>query len=270
MLNSTDQTIRDYLYSMWSTHSNLVLSIIFKLLFACLIFKLFKYFINQITLERVITSHSSPQRIHTLSKVLKNALNYALYFIFTYTILSILGFPVATLVAGAGIASVALGMGAKEFVTDVINGFFILLERQFDVGDFIELPKHNIKGKIKEIGIRTSQIIKMDGSVYYIPNREISIVKNLSKENTTLIIELPINDWNQYSLISQSIFLQTQNIHSIYQNKIIGTPSIIGLTKQDNQQFSYTVLFEVIDKDCDQLKAKFYEHYLLALHELKI
>ena len=52
-----------------------------------------------------------------------------------YCILSILGLPVSSLLAGAGIAGVAIGMGAQGFLSDVINGFFILFERQLDVGD---------------------------------------------------------------------------------------------------------------------------------------
>ena len=59
--------------------------------------------------------------------LLENVFNYTLYFFLLYCILSILGLPVSSLLAGAGIAGVAIGMGAQGFLSDVINGFFILL-----------------------------------------------------------------------------------------------------------------------------------------------
>lgn len=67
----------------------------------------------------------------------ENILNYALYFILIYWVLSILGLPVSSLLAGAGIAGVAIGLGAQGFLSDLVNGFFILIEHQFDVGDVV-------------------------------------------------------------------------------------------------------------------------------------
>ncbi|WP_153053294.1 mechanosensitive ion channel family protein, partial [Streptococcus suis] len=78
-------------------------------------------------------------RQKTISRLVESILNYLLYFILIYCILSILGLPVSSLLAGAGIAGVAVGLGAQGFLSDLVNGFFILIERQFDVGDVVKL-----------------------------------------------------------------------------------------------------------------------------------
>ena len=74
-----------------------------------------------------VAPKTSPQRLQTIWTITKNAINYAFYFFYVYAVLGILGFPVSTLVAGAGIAGVAVGLGVKDFMTDVVNGFFIIL-----------------------------------------------------------------------------------------------------------------------------------------------
>lgn len=68
------------------------------------------------------------QRKQTIVKLANNGLNYFMFFLLAYSILSILGVPIATLVASAGIAGLAIGFGAKDFVADLVNGFFIVVE----------------------------------------------------------------------------------------------------------------------------------------------
>mgnify|MGYP000013650061 CR=1 FL=1 len=94
-------------------------------------------------------------------------MNYVLYFFIVYWLLSILGVPVSSLLAGAGLAGVALGLGAQGFLSDVVNGFFILLENQFEVGDSVEVGP--VTGLVSTVGIRTTQIRGFDGtSILYL------------------------------------------------------------------------------------------------------
>nr|WP_257646483.1 mechanosensitive ion channel family protein [Streptococcus agalactiae] len=69
-------------------------------------------------------SRQKVARQKTLAKLSHNVLNYTLYFFLFYWILSILGVPISSLLAGAGIAGVAIGLGAQGFLSDVVNGFF--------------------------------------------------------------------------------------------------------------------------------------------------
>ena len=88
-------------------------------------------------------------------------MNYVLYFFLVYCLLSILGVPVSSLLAGAGLAEVALGLGAQGFLSDVVNGFS-LLENQFEVGDAVEVGA--VTGLVSTVGIRTTQIRGFDGT----------------------------------------------------------------------------------------------------------
>ncbi len=114
----------------------------------------------------------------TLRDLLQNTLQYTYYFVLMYSILSILGVPMATLVAGAGIMSLAIGLGAQGFVSDVVNGFFIQLEKQYRVGDYIHVGGHS--GRVKHVGLRMTVLEDWEHYYYYIPHRNIAEVVNES------------------------------------------------------------------------------------------
>ncbi|MDT2768923.1 mechanosensitive ion channel family protein [Globicatella sulfidifaciens] len=273
MLNQTDQWFQTFIKTQWEERATDILIIIFQLILTYVLFLLIRAFINRIfnykIQEMLIAKNknTSRQRVNTLAKVTKNALSYLLYFFLFYTILSILGFPVATLVASAGIASFAFGMGAKEFVTDVINGFFIISEGQFDVDEVIEIPNKGIKGTVQSVGIRSTTLLTPSGQVYYIPNREINIVSNLSRENVGMSIELPISTTTNLALLMQIVERETNRIKEQYAEFLHDEPNIIGLTKNDNQTFSYQIFFKVTNGQQFKLTSKFYELYLTALNE---
>ena len=273
MLNQTDQWFQTFIKTQWEERATDILIIIFQLILTYVLFLLIRAFINRIfnykIQEMLIAKNknTSRQRVNTLAKVTKNALSYLLYFFLFYTILSILGFPIATLVASAGIASFAFGMGAKEFVTDVINGFFIISEGQFDVDEVIEIPNKGIKGTVQSVGIRSTTLLTPSGQVYYIPNREINIVSNLSRENVGMSIELPISTTTNLALLMQIVERETARIKEQYAEFLHDEPNIIGLSKNDNQTFSYKIFFKVTNGQQFKLTSKFYELYLTALNE---
>lgn len=273
MLNQTDQWFQTFIKTQWEERATDILIIIFQLILTYVLFLLIRAFINRIfnykIQEMLIAKNknTSRQRVNTLAKVTKNALSYLLYFFLFYTILSILGFPVATLVASAGIASFAFGMGAKEFVTDVINGFFIISEGQFDVDEVIEIPNKGIKGTVQSVGIRSTTLLTPSGQVYYIPNREINIVSNLSREKVGMSIELPISTTTNLALWMQIVERETDRIKEQYAEFLHDEPNIIGLTKNDNQTFSYQIFFKVTNGQQFKLTSKFYELYLTALND---
>lgn len=273
MLNQTDQWFQTFIKTQWEERATDILIIIFQLILTYVLFLLIRAFINRIfnyKIQEILIAknkNTSRQRVNTLAKVSKNALSYLLYFFLFYTILSILGFPVATLVASAGIASFAFGMGAKEFVTDVINGFFIISEGQFDVDEVIEIPNKDIKGTVQSVGIRSTSLLTPSGQVYYIPNREINIVSNLSRENIGMAIELPISTTTNLALLMQIVERETARIKEQYAEFLHDEPNIIGLSKNDNQTFSYKIFFKVTNGQQFKLTSKFYELYLTALNE---
>mgnify|MGYP000004335560 FL=1 len=213
-----------------------------RLLILLIIFLLSKKIINFLfkhTVGRSISwTFQTPARKKTIERLLHNCMNYILYFFLVYWLLSILGVPVASLLAGAGLAGVALGLGAQGFLSDVVNGFFILLENQFEVGDSVEVE--TVTGLVSTVGIRTTQIRGFDGTLHFIPNRNITIVSNKSRGDMRAQIDIPVytsTDINKVTSIIQQV--NKDNIENY--PEIIGTPNIIGLTSKPSGQLVFRV-----------------------------
>jgi len=189
-------------------------------------------------------------------------MNYVLYFFLVYCLLSILGVPVSSLLAGAGLAGVALGLGAQGFLSDVVNGFFILLENQFEVGDAVEVGA--VTGLVSTVGIRTTQIRGFDGTLHFIPNRNITIVSNKSRGDMRAQIDIPVypsTDINKVTSIIQEV--NRENIENYPQ--ICGAPNIIGLSTTPSGQLVFRI--DIFTKNGQQIHiyADFLKLYQEAL-----
>lgn len=130
-------------------------------------------------------------RALTLQSLSENILSYVLIFILITTIFNIFGLSVASLIAGAGIIGLAIGFGAQGLVSDVVTGFFLLLEKQLDVNDYVTVG--SIDGIVEAVGLRTTQIRSFDGTLNYIPNRDILTVSNHSRGNMRALVDIGIS-----------------------------------------------------------------------------
>ncbi len=130
-------------------------------------------------------------RARTLESLTKNVFGYALLFILIVTILQLVNIDVTALIAGAGIVGLAIGFGAQGLVSDVVTGFFILLEKQIDVGDYITTGEFS--GICEDVGLRQTKIRGFDGTLHFVPNREITSMSNHSRGNMRAMIDIGIS-----------------------------------------------------------------------------
>lgn len=157
--------------------------------------------IDKIIMQRMKNRHPNQERrINTIGKLLKNTISYTIYFIMTLLILGELGVSLGPLLAGAGIAGIAIGFGAQSIVKDVITGFFIVLEDQFAVGDTVQTGTY--KGVVEVIGLRTTRLVSENGEVHIIPNSAINQVTNfsLNKAKLELKVELEASNWDEHRI----------------------------------------------------------------------
>lgn len=242
-----------------------------KLLILLIIFLLSKKIINFLFKHTVGRSLSwtiqTSARKKTIERLLHNCMNYILYFFLVYWLLSILGVPVSSLLAGAGLAGVALGLGAQGFLSDVVNGFFILLEDQFEVGDSVEVGA--ITGLVSTMGIRTTQIRGFDGTLHFIPNRNIKIVSNKSRGDMRAQIDIPVYTSTDISKVT-SIIQQVNKDNIENYPEIIGSPNIIGLTSKPSGQLVFRV--DIFTKNGQQVHiyADFLKLYQEAIFKEKV
>ena len=138
---------------------------------------------------RSTTSVRAEQRASTLGDVLASLVRAVIWIIALLMILDEVGLNLAPLLAGAGIAGVAIGFGAQSLVKDVISGLFILLEDQYGVGDVVTLTD-GATGTVEDITLRVSRLRATDGTVWFVPNGEIRKVGNSSMEWSRALIDV--------------------------------------------------------------------------------
>ena len=108
-------------------------------------------------------------------------------------ILSELGVDIGPLLAGAGIAGVALGFGAQSMVEDYLSGMFIILENQFRVGDVVRINNEDrISGVVEHITVRQTVLRDLDGMVHHIPNGEIKVATNMTMEYSSINLDVGV------------------------------------------------------------------------------
>lgn len=222
------------------------------------------------TIIAKLTSNSSGQRtkrVRTITRILSNAALYLLYFFTAYIIFSMLGVPIGTLLAGAGIIGVAIGFGAQQLVADVITGFFILFENHFEVGDWIELPEEDISGQVIMLGIRSTQLKAASGEVFFIPNSFIKIVNNQSRSHRKIDINIPLSNQNDFTALENLIVSVTQEIQSSYANQIQDDPILLGLYPTRHGNFVYRISFLVTNGQQYGLEGQINRAYIKALNE---
>lgn len=153
--------------------------------------KIGKYLIKK-AVDKQVKSNAAlsldPQRAKTLGGVMKSILKYSVYFLGITSILSVLFGGISF--TFASISGVALGLGSQSLIKDFINGFFILFEDQFGIGDYVTIG--NFSGIVQTIGIRTTIIKDFTGDIHSIPNGMISEVTNHSRGNTRFIVDVDI------------------------------------------------------------------------------
>ena len=123
-------------------------------------------------------------RAETLGHVLHSVAAFTVWTIAVITILGELGINLGPLIAGAGIAGIALGFGAQSLVKDFLAGIFIIVEDQYGVGDIIdvgELSGTPVSGTVESVSLRATKLRSVNGTVWHVPNGTVLRVGNMSQ-----------------------------------------------------------------------------------------
>lgn len=139
---------------------------------------------------REVTTNRNHKRVDALSDITNNLIKVVIWLVAIFMILGTLGINLGPLVAGAGIAGIALGFGAQSIVKDFLSGILMLVEDQFGVGDVIDVGEAS--GVVESLSLRTTRLRSVDGTVWHVPNGEIRRVGNMSQGWSRSVIDVGI------------------------------------------------------------------------------
>jgi small conductance mechanosensitive channel len=193
-------------------------------------------------LERFVPEKDSLQaaeakkRAQTLGNILRHVLLIVIFFIAILMILGELGIQLGPLLATAGIGALAIGFGAQGLVKDVISGFFIILENQYRIGDAIEVA--GVSGLVESVSLRKTVLRDLEGRVHTIPNGEIKVVSNLSKEWSRAVVDIGISYRDDVDHIIDLLGQIGRELagEEPYQSAILESPQILGVERFGESQ----------------------------------
>lgn len=230
---------------LWITIGEGVLRIVLIIILALIIVRVTRKLVDRLFKRR----ESGPIRIterreNTLKKLIKNVVAYVVYFIAIIMVLdNVLGFNVGALLAGAGVAGLAIGFGAQNLVRDIISGFFIIFEDQFSVGDYVGVA--GIEGTVEEIGLRTTKVLSWTGELHVLPNGNVTQVINYSVHNGLSIVDVNIPYESNVNDAEKAINEIVATLPEKY-DFIVGVPEIIGVQNLDVSHFSIRVIADTL------------------------
>jgi small-conductance mechanosensitive channel len=196
--------------------------------------------------ERRLPSGLRTQQIRTLASVTNSVGTFVILFWALLQALPLFGLHPGPLLASAGIAGLAIGFGAQAMVHDFINGFFILFENQYDLGDTVRIA--GVKGTVEDMSLRRTTLRDDDGTVHIVPNSEIKIVSNLTRDWSQLTLRVVV----AYSEPSDKIVRLLEQIGDeirhdpAFAQDIVSDIQVPGIDRVGNGEAEYLVLVRTL------------------------
>ncbi len=204
--------------------------------------KLLTRHLTQLSHRQDLPSSVRSQQFRTLSSVSYSIGLFVIVFIASMQILALLGVNMGPLLASAGIAGLAIGFGAQTLVKDFINGFFILAENQYDIGDTVKIA--GVQGVVEMMTLRRTVLRDADGTVHTVPSSTIQVVGNLTRDWTQVSLHVSV----AYGVDSDRVIAVLQQVGAElasdpkFADMIVATPEVPGIDKVSGTSVDYLML----------------------------
>jgi moderate conductance mechanosensitive channel len=222
-------------------------------LIAILVTALFLAWLLKLVTHKLVTySKNQPlptglraQQLRTLASVIESVGTAVIFFLAAMQIMPLFGVDVKPILASAGIVGLAVGFGAQTLVRDVINGFFILLENQYDLGDIVRIS--GVTGTVEVMTLRKTVIRDANGTVHTIPNGEIKLVSNLTRDWAQVSMHIAV-DYNENSdritKMLQDVGAELYN-DPRFTEMLVAQPEVPGIERVSGRDVDYLMMVKV-------------------------
>ncbi len=207
-----------------------LLDFIIGILIIYLITKLIIIIVNKVLYKTQKAKGANNKRIETITSIIDNLIKYTMGIVIFLFVLISLGVSWTSLLAATGVIGVVLGLGANELIKDTINGFFVVFEGTYDLGEYVII--NNYEGYVIDLGIKSTILKTMSNEKITIPNSKVNEVINLSKK-----------DYLSFYYFTSSYDVKVEKMETIINEKILPKIKKLSIIKEVN----YLGLDEFLD-----------------------
>jgi len=183
-------------------------------------------------------------QVKTFAGILRTTLNAILWTLTALQMLTILGVNLGPLLASAGVAGIALGLAAQTIVKDILNGMLIVLEDQFNVGDVVRLT--GMTGTVESMSLRRTELRDGDGTLYVVPNSQITTVANLSRDFSVATVNVSVDFSASPDKVVPLLTSIAMDIRkdAAFSPVFLADPEVLGVDSISGSQVVYPVIFK--------------------------
>jgi len=232
--------------------------------------RLVLYFVRKMrtSADRQVANFHRAAQLRTIASILRATSYGLLGFIAFLQILNIFDIPYQPILASAGIVGVGVGLGAQSIFKDMINGFFILVEDQYNVGEVVTLA--GLTGVVEDLSLRrTSLRDGGSGTLYIIPNSQIATVSNLSRDYSIAVLNVSVDasaNPDKVIALLGKIAGEVRN-DSAFKDIAIADPVILGVDKIEGRAVTYPVQIRVRANQRDGVLRELRRRIILAFEK---
>jgi small conductance mechanosensitive channel len=247
--------------------------LVFIVVYAFILLRIILFFVNR--MRGVADRHaaSNPQRaseLRTVASILRATAYGVIGFIVLLHSLYVLGINLTPLIASAGVVGVGIGLGAQSLFKDIINGMFILVENQYNVGDTVKLA--SLTGTVEDLSLRLTTLRDGDGTLYFIPNSQIATVSNLSRDFAIASLTLNVDasaDPDTVLRVIRATALAVRN-DPAFKDVAVADPDVPGVDAISGRVVTYPVAIRVRINQKDAILRELRRRILQAFEESAI
>ncbi|HEY3869827.1 MAG TPA: mechanosensitive ion channel family protein [Actinocrinis sp.] len=184
----------------------------------------------------VLAGERTRQRAQAIGSVLRSLATAIVFSVGGLIVLSLVDIPIAPVLASASVIGVAVGLGAKDLITDFIAGVFMIFEDQYGVGDVVDTGA--AKGTVEEVGLRITKLRDVDGVIWYVRNGTIDRVGNKSQGWTRAVVDVPVEYGEDVGRVKEIMALTAEQFYEdeAWQGRFFGEagrPQVVGIEALD-------------------------------------
>lgn len=191
--------------------------------------------------------NSENHRVRTVMTLSANLIRYVAVIVIVICVLSLLNVDMPTILAGLGVIALIIGFGAESLITDVVTGFFILMDNQYNVGDIIEVG--GFRGTVSEIGIRTTSLTDTGGNVKIINNSDMKNILNRSDHSSKAVTDFSVPYETDLLKLEQKIPGLMTEIYQAHPEVFKSEPKYLGVQALGSSSVDLRFVAEVGESD---------------------
>jgi small-conductance mechanosensitive channel len=239
------------------------------LLLAFILQRIVAFFVNRVrrSADKQVGNSQRAAQLRTVAAIVRATSYSIIGFIVLLHVLSIFSINLTPLLASAGVVGVGIGLGAQSIFKDMLNGIFILVEDQYNVGEVVRIA--GLQGTVEDLTLRLTRLRDGDGTLYIFPNSQIATVSNLSRDYSVASLPVSVDasaNPDKVMAVLRRVATDVRN-DPAFKQVVIADPDILGVDKINGREVIYPVNLRVRANQKDPVLRELRRRIILAFEK---